>query len=89
MAVTFVVNYEVKDFNIWKERFESNSENRDKAGIKATPYREVQDSNKVYVIGQAPSVEILQGMFGNPKFVELMKQAGVISEPNVVLLQNS
>ena len=44
MAIKFIVNYEVKDFNIWKEAFESNSDSRKSAGIEAIPYREIEKS---------------------------------------------
>ena len=87
MAVTFVVDYEVKDYEIWKKTFDSNSGVRKTAGVKASPFRKIDNQKIVYVIGEAPSKEILEGMFGNPKFIELMKNAGVITKPNVVFLE--
>ena len=87
MAVTFVVDYEVEDYEIWKKAFDSNSDVRKAAGIKASPFRKIDNQKIVYVIGEAPSKEILEGMFGNPKFIELMKNAGVITKPNVVFLE--
>jgi hypothetical protein len=87
MAVTFVVDYEVKDYEIWKKTFDSNSHVRKAAGVKASPFKKIDDHKIVYVIGEAPSKEILEGMFGNPKFIELMKNAGVITKPNVVFLK--
>ena len=86
MAIKFIVNYEVKDFNIWKEAFESNSDVRKSAGIEAIPYREIEHPNKVYIVGEAPSKELLEEMFSNPRFVQLMQTAGVITKPNVVFL---
>ena len=86
MPITFIVNYEVKDFNIWKKAFASNSEVRKSAGIKATPYKEIENPNKVYIVGEAPSKELLEEMFSNPRFVQLMQTAGVITKPNVVFL---
>ena len=87
MAVTFVVDYEVKDYEIWKKTFDSNSNVRKSAGVKASPFRKIDNQKIVYVIGEAPSKEILQGMFGHPKFIELTKNAGVITKPNVVFLE--
>ena len=45
MPITFIVSYEVKDFNIWEKAFASNSEVRKSAGIKATPYKEIENTN--------------------------------------------
>ena len=87
MAITFVVDYEVKDFGIWKQKFDSNSDVRKEAGVKASAFKKTDDQKTVYVIGEAPSKEILEEMFSNPKFIELMKNAGVITKPNVVFLE--
>ena len=87
MAITFVVNYKVKDFEIWKDKFDSNCDARKAAGIKASPFKNIDDPKIVYVIGEAPSKQVLEGMFGNPKFIELMKNAGVITKPDVTFLE--
>ena len=86
MAIKFIVDYEVKDVNIWKEAFESNSDARKSPVIEAIPYREIDNPNKVYIVGEAPSKELLEEMFSNPRFVQLMQTAGVITKPNVVFL---
>ena len=89
MAVTFVVDYEVKDYEIWKKTFDSNSNVRKSAGVKASPFRKIDNQKIVYVIGEAPSKEILERMFGNPKFIELMKNAGVITNLMWFFLSNN
>ena len=60
MAVTFVVDYEVKDYEIWKKTFDSNSDVRKAAGVKASPFRKIDNEKIVYVIGEAPSKNILE-----------------------------
>jgi hypothetical protein len=89
MAITFVVNYAVKDFAIWKEGFDSRSDIREAVGIKATAFKNMDDPNLVFVIGEAPSKTVLKAIFGDPNFIELMKKLGVITEPNITFLETS
>ena len=86
MAIKFVVNYKVNDFEIWKEKFYSNSVARESAGIKESPFKTVDYPQVVCIIGEAPSKPVLEGMFLSPKMKEPMKVAGVISKPNLTFL---
>ena len=43
MAITFVVDYEVKDYEIWKKTFDSNSDVRKAAGVKASPFKKIDN----------------------------------------------
>jgi hypothetical protein len=88
--VTLIVTHAVKDFAEWKKAFDSDGSNRDKAGLQLVGlYTAIDNANMVTIIFNAPSAEMVQGMMGNKDFQEVMHKAGVISAPEVKLLNKA
>ena len=88
--VTLIVTHEVKNFADWKKAFESDSSNRDKAGMQLVGlYTALDNGNMVTIIFTAPSPEVVNAMMGNKDFQEVLQKAGVISKPEVKLLNKA
>jgi hypothetical protein len=85
--VTFIVTHEVKDFGHWKEGFEADEPNRVKQEIKSLGlYTSTDNSNLVTIIFEAPNEEAVNGMMNSPELKVAMQNAGVISVPEVKIL---
>ena len=51
MSVTVIVSFRVADFDNWKAVFDDDENNRERAGIAATAYKEMEDDNQDHVKG--------------------------------------
>ncbi|MES2733904.1 MAG: hypothetical protein V4714_19305 [Bacteroidota bacterium] len=88
--VTVIVSHEVTNFAEWKKGFQANEPSRVQAGLKSVGlFTSVENANYVTIVMEAPSVEAVKGMMGNPEFQETMKKAGVIGIPEVKLLNKA
>jgi len=82
--ITVAVTHEVKDFPSWKKIFDSDKPRRDGAGVADKGiYASVDDPNKLLLIFEAESDKTIQGMFNDPELQQLMKEAGVMSVPEM------
>ena len=85
--VTLIVTHEVKNFSEWKKGYENDGINRQQAGIKDVAiFTSATNPNMVTIIMEAPSMELVNGLMGDAKFQEAMENAGVISVPEVKIL---
>ncbi len=85
--VTFTITHEVRDFAEWKKRFDADEPNRANAGVKLVSlYTAIENSNLVTAIFDAPSADVVNGMLSSPELKETMKNAGVISAPDVKIM---
>ena len=85
--VTVIITHECKNYSDWRKVFDADEVNRLKAGFKSTGvYHSVENANKITIIGEAPSVEVIQGFMSNPELKAAMERGGVISKPEVKIL---
>jgi hypothetical protein len=85
--VTVIISHECKNYSDWKKVFDADEGNRLKAGFKSTGvYHAVDNSNKITIIGEAPSVEAIKGFMANPELKAAMEKGGVIGMPDVSIL---
>ena len=85
--VTVIITHECKNYSDWRKVFDADEVNRSKAGFKSTGvYHSVENANKITIIGEAPSVEVIQGFMSNPELKAAMERGGVISKPEVKIL---
>lgn len=85
--VTVIVSHEIKNYSDWRKVFDADEVNRLKAGFKSTGvYQSVDNTNKVTIIGEAPSVEAINGFMSNPELKVAMDKGGVIGIPDVKIL---
>jgi hypothetical protein len=85
--VTVIISHECKNYSDWRKVFDADEGNRSKAGFKSTAlYHSADNSNKITIIGEAPSVEAIQAFMTNPALKEAMERGGVIGLPEVKIL---
>jgi hypothetical protein len=85
--VTVIISHECKNYSVWRKVFDTDEVNRSKAGFKSTGvYRSVDNANKITIIGEAPSVEAINGFMANPELKVTMGKGGVIGMPDVKIL---
>jgi hypothetical protein len=88
--VTVVISHECKNYSDWRKVFDEDEVNRSKAGFKSTGvFRAVDNANKITIIGEAPSVEAIQGFMANPTLKAAMEKGGVIGMPDVKILSKA
>ena len=86
MAI-IILSHDVKDFDAWKPYYEADSVRLDKAGFKELVVGTQSDNpKKVFIIWEGDPVKI-DKMFQDPELVELMKEAGVTSAPEVTVIK--
>ena len=85
--VTVIISHECKNYSDWKKAFDADEVNRLKVGFKiAGVYHSVDNANKITIIGEAPSVEAINGFMTNPALKAAMEKGGVIGMPDVKIL---
>jgi len=85
--VTVVISHECKNYSVWRKIFDADEVNRSKAGFKSTGvYHSFDNANKITILGEAPSVDAIQGFLSNPALKEAMEKGGVIGIPEVKIL---
>ena len=87
MSVSVIVSFQVTDFDVWKAVFDDDETNRKKAGIAATAYKEVDNSNQVHVIGTVPSKEEFLAFFTQPELQKRIQDSGTIGPPDIKFLE--
>ena len=63
MPITVTLSFQVPDYDVWKAAFLLDKTDRKEAGLHATPYRSLDDSNHVFTIGTAPYKEAFMTFF--------------------------
>lgn len=82
------VHHKVRDYNEWKTHFDRDEQERLKAGIELNKiFRSVKDNNEVHILFEAPKRVDANKFFNNPRLKELMTKSGVISEPEIFILE--
>jgi len=85
--VTVIISHECKNYSDWRKVFDADEVNRSKAGFKNTAvYHSVDSANNITIIGEAPSVEAINGFMANPELKVAMEKGGVIGMPEVKIL---
>jgi hypothetical protein len=85
--VTVIISHECKNYSDWRKAFDADEVNRSKAGFKITGvFHSVDNANKMTIIGEAPSVEAINGFMANPELKAAMDKGGVIGKPDVKIL---
>lgn len=88
--VTAILTHEVKNFSDWKKGFDSDSANRSQMGVSITGvYQGVDNPNMVTVISEVPSAEAIKGFLASPDMKSSLEKAGVIGQPQVLILNKN
>ena len=84
MSITVIISVQVTNFDDWKSKFDGIE-----ASIKATAYRDLDDSTKSYVIGTAPSKDIFLAFFSSPKRQDIQDSGVITSTPQITFLKEA
>lgn len=85
---TIILSHDVKDFKAWKPVYLADSARRTSAGLKEVAFGTKSDNpNKVYMVWQGDPGAV-EKMMSDPNLAEVMKQAGVVSAPEVVIINS-
>ena len=87
MSVTVIVSFQVADFDDWKAVFDDDASNRERAGIDAIAYKELDDSNQVHVIGTTSSKEEFLAFFTQPELQKRIQDSGTIGPPDIKFME--
>lgn len=82
------VSHKVKDFNKWKEVYDSHNETRNEFGLETTKiFRSVYEPDNIHVLVSSPSVETFEEFSEKGDLKGIMEKAGVTGEPVFNFLQ--
>jgi len=88
--VTIIVSHEVSNFSQWKPVFDGHEVIRKGANMETLGvYRSLDNPNMVTVIITAPDAAAAQAFMSNPDLEKIMKESGVISAPDIKILQKA
>lgn len=89
MATTIITTQKVECLDKWKLGFEAGANIRTQAGIVIKGiYQSAQEENSVTVISEVSSVDVAIALFNTPEMKIAMEKSGVISIPEVKILNN-
>ncbi len=81
---TVAVRHRVADFETWAVAYKEHGAVRDRLGCTGdSVLRDAGDPNEVLVLTYWPSAEQAHQFATDPGLPEVMKKAGVISEPRI------
>ncbi len=81
------IRHEVTDYSSWKEKFDADAERRAEAGLQLRGLATSPDQpDMVHLFFATDNTESVKNMLADPEMKKVMEDAGVISEPEVILL---
>lgn len=85
---TVIANHRVSDYNAWKPGYLADLARRASAGITDIAVGEsADDPGMAYMIWDVKDVSVLEPMFTDPALQQMLKEAGVISQPEMMILE--
>ena len=87
MSVTVIVALKIEDYARFEASFAQRESAREAAGLDVKPYRDMDDANRVVVIGTAPSREAFVGFMTSPEQQQAMQNASIQGAPDVSFLE--
>lgn len=80
----FLMHHRVADFDVWVEGYDKAGELQQAGGIIGhAANRSIDEPDLVTIYHQAESFDMLRAFLANPELEAVMKDAGVVSEPEV------
>jgi heme-degrading monooxygenase HmoA len=85
-----IVQHRVKDFKKWRKAYDAHAPARRKAGLtSAQVYRGTDDPHKVAIVFKVKDVERAKAFGESDDLKKVMKAAGVIGKPVIILVGES
>ena len=83
-----ILSHRVNDFDSWKVIYDADKPRRDAAGLTEIAVgRKSGDTGLVYMIWEAKDPSKFQQMVSDPDLRKVMEEAGVVSAPEMVVLE--
>ncbi|MBA3829007.1 MAG: hypothetical protein H0X33_08730 [Taibaiella sp.] len=84
---TVILNHKVTDYNTWKQGYDSDKARRENAGMKEIFVGQRHDDpGMAYMIWEVADTSAIDKMMSDPDLQQTMQQAGVISKPEMIIL---
>jgi hypothetical protein len=84
---TVILKHRVADYARWKPIYDADAPRRISAGLREIKVGQKEgDDNLVYMIWETLDDSRLRKMIEDPELLDVMKKAGVIGEPEVVVI---
>lgn len=85
--ITTILTHEVSDFVAWKKVFDADAPLREQTGIKIIGlYTATDNTGSVTIISEFPNEQFFREFMLNEEMKDKMKKAGVVSEPEIRVL---
>jgi hypothetical protein len=86
--LTVLLTHEVKDYATWRKVYDAGEPLRKASNITMDAvYTSVDNPNKVYLLGRLPWMEDMQAFRLKPELAKDMEAEGVLSKPEITVLQ--
>ena len=83
-----VIKHTVADYNKWKPFFDSDSVNRNAAGLREIGLaRGIENQNEVEIPFMIGDVQKAKAFTNDPKLKDVMQKAGVVSQPDIKFIK--
>ena len=83
---TIILSHDVKDYASWKPHYDADAARRQNAGFKEIAVGTKSDDPKKVILIWEGDPTVLEGMLKDPELKERMEAAGVISPPEVTIV---
>lgn len=84
----FLITHKINDFKHWIKFYDADEPRRAAGGIKTVGiFKNVNDDNDLHIIMDTPNPEIIKEMLHSEDLKKIMQEAGVISKPEVSMLE--
>ncbi len=87
---TVILSHKVKDYGQWRPFFDADIQRRKNFNIIGEKvYKSVEDPNHLYIRFEANDSSAIDKLLNDPELAEKMEGAGVISKPEVTILESA
>jgi hypothetical protein len=85
---TAILNHRVKDYASWKTGFDGDSARRSAAGVTELAVgQRSDDPGMVYIVFHVQDASVITGMMNDPELQQIMQENGVISKPEMMIIE--
>ncbi len=82
-------HHKVRDFDTWKPYFDNDDARRQEAGVHLVNlFQSTKDPNEVHFLFTVDDPKVMQEMMESEDMEKKMKEAGVLSEPQIYVLKS-
>lgn len=88
--ITAILNHKVKDYAQWRPFFDADVDRRKGFGITGEKvFKSVDEPGRLYIKFEANDASAIDKLLNDPELAGKMQEAGVVSKPEFVLLQDA